>query len=201
MSVTGRSYVALLTLFASGLLVDVDATACPFCGGPQLTLKERSAESDVVVLARYLRTEIDSQEEDEQDVFRVEQVLKGSDHVPPRTLVHVEPGESLTVNQTCLLFAVNSIDLRWGDPIPASTAACDYLLGAPDIKASIKTRLKYYVQFLEHRDEAITVDAFDFQVHRTSGKTITRGIISPMFYRRVVFAKRFWPVSGFQKNS
>ncbi len=161
MPVTCRRFFPFLILLASVLLAGNTALACPFCGGPQLTLKERSVESDVVVFARYLRTEMPSKTGgDKQDIFKIEQVLRGDSLVVSGAVIQVEPGERLTADQTCLLFADKSMDLIWGDPISATEAACDYLRDAPEVKEPAKTRLRYYVRFLEHCDEAIAVDAF-----------------------------------------
>ncbi|WP_166831752.1 hypothetical protein [Thalassoroseus pseudoceratinae] len=161
MSTPWTTFTAIALLAVSQMLGVADVMACPFCGGPQLTLKERAIESDAIGFATFLRTESTSASDtNDHALFKVDQVLLGMRYVKSGAIIRVDTRESLAKGQTYLLFGAKRTRLSWGDPIPATKAVCDYLQDAPGVREPTPIRLKYYVQFLEHADETIAVDAF-----------------------------------------
>jgi hypothetical protein len=161
--------VRLFTLAAVtvGLFaVATAAVACPFCSAPSLTLSEQAAQSDVVLLAKWksgVKGNIDDGSES-STTFEVAKVLKGP--FKPGDVIKQVGYQPAEKGAPYLLTGLGSDVVQWDVPTPFSEKAYDYLAKAPAPKKSdgekvaYKSRLPYFIAFLESDDETIANDAY-----------------------------------------
>jgi hypothetical protein len=144
-----------------------EAIACPFCSAPSLTLSEQAAQSDVVLLAKWksgTKGSVDDANDASSTVFEVTKVLKGP-FKPGQTikLAGYQPAEK---DAPFLITGLGADVVQWDVPTPFSEKAFDYLAKAPSPKKSdgekvgYKTRLPYFIKYLESSDETIANDAY-----------------------------------------
>lgn len=145
----------------------VNATACPFCSAPSLTLSEQATQSDVVLLASWkegIKGTIEGDGSEASTTFEVTKVLKG-DFKPGQEIKQVgyQPAEK---GEFFLLTGIGTDVVQWDIPTPFSEKAFEYLAKAPAAqtadgeKVSYDKRLPYFIKYLESPDETIANDAY-----------------------------------------
>jgi hypothetical protein len=152
--------VAVLLGLMTSLLVRA-ATACPFCGIIELTLRERIETPDFSLLVEWV-----SGEEGNIDTgvpasttFRVLKVWRGETTIGQSlTIDHFHEG---TPGERSLLIG-NTVEevVRWDRTIPLTPAALEYVDNLPSSEASIDERLQHAFAHLESEDTLIANDAF-----------------------------------------
>ena len=156
------------------------AEACPFCAAPSLTLSQQIDQADAAVLAVWKSAEEATSESVARTVFEVVTQLKGRADGEIRVPVYRagEPGALFLVlatdenkpddesdesdedasDETSTDLAI--VKYRWSGPVEISEAAAEYVRGLPAADASKQERLGYFLQFLEHDDETVSLDAY-----------------------------------------
>lgn len=152
-------------LFAAGCLLPIaNASMCPFCDAPSLTLAEEIDQSAHVLLAKWIggtdptdvsagtaEFEILEVAESEDDAFEVGQTIK-----LPQYLAGDKKAQYLLMGPSTRV-------LDWQIPREVSKAGWKYLSDLPSPVTSpdgkIK-RLRYFVEYLQHSELAISNDAY-----------------------------------------
>ncbi len=150
----GSLFLAMMT---SGL-------ACPFCA-PTTTLSERISESHQALGVTW----ISGKPADNQRNLPGETRLKVT-HVFRESGGEYPVGTNITLPQfhagqkgdLFLLFGSlrDGEILRWESPEPVTLELFDYLASRPDAELPAVKRLPYYLNYLEHANETIAVDAY-----------------------------------------
>jgi hypothetical protein len=177
---------AALLSVAAVVMAPALAWACPFCEAPSLTLTEQVAQSDDVVLVKWVDSQkakareatstdgglsdggLDipgsSKTEPARTTFEVVEVVKaregGLKAGGSVTLARYTPGEK---GDLYLLLGVASPvgkATEWGTPLEVDEASFGYIENAPDMKAPTPDRLRYFVDYLEFPDELVASDAY-----------------------------------------
>lgn len=136
--------------------------ACPFCPGPSTTLSEQLAQADVAILGQWSNSVTGTFQKSGQTNFVITEVL----HQPLKSNLKV--GKQITLSrhyagkpdELFLLTGTRGISLHWNEPIAVTSASIHYLKQAPAQKAETTTRLRYFLNYLEHPDQIIANDAF-----------------------------------------
>ena len=149
------------------------ASACPFCSTPQQTLTEEINSSPIAVIAKLV--EIPPPEKPKagggrasrllSDVpkarFQITHVLKGKAALGKSRTIHTiyfgnaKPGSS---------FYITGIDpprIMWATPVPVSLKAQKYLAQLPMLPKKGPTRLKFFQNYFQDKDEILARDAYD----------------------------------------
>ena len=140
-------------------------SACPLCQGPSITLSERLAKSDAVVLATWVEGQKPSGKTFGNTTFSVVEVArmptqgkeilaKGSKFIEPR----FRTGKR---GDLWLLFGQKDDEgIDWLTAMQGSRTAYKYVADAPSPKQPAVERLAYYLRFLESPDQTISNDAY-----------------------------------------
>jgi hypothetical protein len=142
--------------------------ACPFCSAPALTLSERRAESEAMVVARYLGELVEPSLQDGVASSRMQRfgrtaVDPQGTACPREILVSMQ---KVTDPAPCyLLFGSRMPGWHWSDPLPATTAVVTYVRDAPPLISGNEeqvqlARLRYFLRHLEDRDVIVAEDAY-----------------------------------------
>ncbi len=137
--------------------------ACPFCSSPQLTLAEQVQQSDAVVLAKWSGGVPAKDQNPGKTDYAITEILRKTKESKleigkPLTLVRyraAKPGDLFLI-----LGTKTGAMLDWGSPVEISEDGFDYLKGVPAPQSSSKTRLTYFMNYLEHADGMISADAY-----------------------------------------
>lgn len=140
------------------------AVACPFCN-PNITLTESIDQAHACYAVTWVAGVPGNPDLGEPGTtqVRIEQVFKAA--VPGRgvgellTLPHYSAGQA---GERSLLFGHlrDGEVLSWDGLTPCSDALADYLGTKPGREVSSPARLPFFLDFLEHGDEDIAVDAY-----------------------------------------
>lgn len=151
--------------FALGCLVPkATASMCPFCDAPSLTLAEEIAQSGHVLLAKWIGGTDPTDVSAGTATFEVLEVGQSEDDA-------FEVGQTIELPQYLagdktaqyLLLGPNTRVLDWQIPREVSEAGWKYLsalpspVTSPDAKVE---RLRYFVEYLQHPELAISNDAY-----------------------------------------
>lgn len=143
----------LFSCFASAIF------ACPFCPPVSSTMTEQFAESQNVVLAEWDSVKLT--EEASITSFLPLKMDKGDKETfDLKKNIEVEDEYMGNKGDLFLLFGGKDKELTWHEIIPVSETSYQYILQAPPREADNKTRLTYFLKFLEFPDPIIADDAF-----------------------------------------
>ena len=155
-----RMWTAVATALALAAAV-VPASACPFCSGPQMTLREQVAGANVVVLARWVESRPPQEDRSGSTTFEIMEILKtpegraqkGDPVVLPRTW-------SGTPGDLYLLTGTVEETVRWDEPVQVTETSFRYIAETPAGESTPGERLAYFLKFLQHPEETIANDAY-----------------------------------------
>lgn len=145
------------------------AIACPFCSAPTVTLSERRAWADAMVVTRYLGEVVEKRAGAEAVPMKLQRFGRVSidpDHLACPREIRVEMSKVTTPAECYLLFGVRMPDWQWSDPLPASAAVVTYIRNAPpptpaqESSTGPSQRLLYFLRHLEHHDQIVAEDAY-----------------------------------------
>lgn len=159
----------LFAILMLSLVVEEDAARamCPFCPPASVTLSERVAESDAVVLGSWVKgMKSESAEASEAaTMFEVVSVLKdfrkafkaGSQITVPEEVQGQAGNLFLLFGK---LLESDSNVLTWDPPKPISEIGFQYVKQAPPPETPKEKRLRYFLKFLEYPDPLLADDAY-----------------------------------------
>ncbi|MDA1016987.1 MAG: hypothetical protein O3A00_21330, partial [Planctomycetota bacterium] len=152
--------IAILAVFAAAISANC-AYACPFCGAPSLSLAEQMEQSDAVVLVKWTGGIKPTEESAGETEYEVIEVAKGpADQVKPGQAVKLVRYRAGKVTDLYVLMGTIGKSLEWGSPMEVNKISYEYMVKAPKSKVDPTTRLKYFMQYLEHEDTLISNDAY-----------------------------------------
>ena len=157
-----RFLAVILVVTSAGLLTAANATtACPFCSAPSLTLAEQVAESDAVVLVRWVDGKKATEQKAGSTTYEVMDVTRNAKDPVTKgrkiTLTRYRAGEETDL---FVLMGTEGKTIEWGSPIEVSDAGYKYMTDAPDREMETARRLEYFVNYLEHPDQLVSNDAY-----------------------------------------
>jgi hypothetical protein len=134
--------------------------ACPFCSAPSVAFSEQISKADVFLLVKFdsaKRSEGDDLGSTTYEIVTVPkdrtEGFKKSDKLTLERYREGEPGELAVV------FGNKFEKMEWSDPVALSEAGYEYLTHMPPFDAPATVRLPYFLNYLEHPDQAIANDA------------------------------------------
>lgn len=153
----------LIALLAS-VLFQLPVGACELCGRPTVTLLERVAEADVVLLVEWVELLKPTDEATGITRFRLVERSPASSQNLKRGIVIDVPGEHDGEKGDLRLLAgkgdpAQLSSMRWLEPHEISRDGWDYLIVSPSIDTPWPQRLRFAFQYLEHADPQIATDA------------------------------------------
>lgn len=145
-------------------LVTAPVLACPFCDAPSTTFSEQLSQAQSVVLVKWngankpdpLTFTNGSTTFKALEIYKHKavEIAKNQDVTMP----HYQSGESGDL--FWMLGSVTEGKHNWAPPVPMSRECWEYIIKAPSRDANTSERLKYYLNFLEHSDPEIAIDAY-----------------------------------------
>ncbi len=137
------------------------AAACEICGQPTLTLADRIARSEVVVLGKWVSAKSDKQAKPAASLFDVAEVRGEGASVAKGDRLSVRGYHAGTPGALRLLTGNLNDDqsIHWDEPLEMTEAGWRYATEAPDPQSPWSDRLAYYLKFLEHGDVILANDA------------------------------------------
>lgn len=153
------SYRLILTSFALIVsLCAVTSASCPFCSGVTQPMSEELDSSDVVAFA----TIVGEPESDATDaVFRITMVLKGKQLISAKDELRIPYFGVAKAGTQFLLMGIDPPDLLWSFPREVSGPARKYLGDVISLPADSLTRLRFFLNYLEHDDPMLAKDAYE----------------------------------------
>jgi hypothetical protein len=144
------------------------ARACPFCSAVSKTFREEIESMDAVVIARLLDEPVTINAagpiESDMDIprlrFAIEQIIKGEKLLAGRKTIESPYFGDGKKGQSFLLMGIDPPALMWSTPLAISDRVRDYIGRIPTLPDSPE-RLRFYVQYLEDKEELLTRDAYD----------------------------------------
>lgn len=141
-------------------------SACPFCGGVQLTLSEDIAGNDVAVIAQLAaRAEPASEAAatsvaDESD-FKILKVLKGGEHLGDKKSIRALYFGSEPKGTKFLVMGIGAPNINWTTPLPLSDRGVAYVEQLQALPEKGAGRLAFFQQYFEDEDDLLARDAYD----------------------------------------
>lgn len=139
------------------------AFACPFCSAPSLTMTEQLTQSDAAVLAQWVGGTPAKGNDAGATTYEVVEVV----HQPPGSKLAkgtkvelVRYRASKAGDLFLLLGTKGGAVLDWGSPLEVTETSYKYMKEAPKPDVPATERLKYFVQYLENPEQAISNDAY-----------------------------------------
>ncbi len=142
-----------------------ECIACPFCSAVSQTFAEEMASMDVVVLATFVdgireAVKPGSTDETPKSTFRVVDCLKGDTWIKPDEEITAEYFGKPDKRAAYLIMGTDPPSLMWSRPLAMSAVGKQYLLDVAKLPKD-KTRLKFFLKYLENDDEMLARDAYD----------------------------------------
>lgn len=144
----------------------IAAPGCPFCPPTQPTFSEQRSECDAACLVKWVSAKETKGEDDEvgsaTTTFEVVEVIRSDDpKLAAKSRITVDFLRNGKPGDLFLLFGKRDEGkLGWSAPVEMSEDSYQYILQAPAMEAPAEKRLKYFLKFLEVRDQQIANDAF-----------------------------------------
>lgn len=139
------------------------ADACPFCSEPMLTMGEQYSKADAAVLAAWVSAELPTTDKPGSTTWEIVEAPKA----PQETIAK---GKKLTLERfragkagdRAIVFGskLGGDKIEWGSPLEISEAGYEYVVKSPAPTAPPATRLKFYIDYLEHEDPMVAGDAY-----------------------------------------
>ncbi|GIX03677.1 MAG: hypothetical protein KatS3mg113_0683 [Planctomycetaceae bacterium] len=136
---------------------------CPFCSAPSLTMAEQLAQSDAVLLTKWVGGRPGTPNDSGTTELAVVEALKqpaGFTWKPEDKLTLVRHRAAKPGTLFLLMGTKNGTAIDWSSPLEVSQTAYAYFKQAPPPDKPTSDRLRYYVKFLEHPEEMIATDAY-----------------------------------------
>jgi hypothetical protein len=155
-----RSWLAGAALLLGVVSV---AFACPFCSAPSLTMSEQLSQADASLLVKWTGGKPAAGNDGGSTDFEIVE------------LVRQQPGGNLKRGGTIslaryraakpgtlflLLGTKGGAAIDWGSPLEVTAESFAYMKNAPTPEVPAGKRLKYFLQFLENKDQAVATDAY-----------------------------------------
>jgi hypothetical protein len=161
MRIARNAAVCLFATLALTLASVQPAVACPFCSAPSLTLSEQLAQSDAVVLVKWVEGKMSKGQVAGSTTYTIESVLKGPEELLNKgdeiALARYRVGKK---GDQFILMGSRGTVIEWGSPLEVTKTSYRYLANAPGPKEPQKQRLAYYLNYLEFPDQLVSNDAF-----------------------------------------
>ena len=138
-------------------LVNTVSGTCPFCSAVSQTLRQEMEAMDTVAIARI----INGSESDSEADFSVVSIIRGQKLVEEQQALRVNYFGKAKEDQQFLLMGVDPPDLLWSSPLPVSETAIKYVEAISKLPEDSKTRLEFYMDYLEHPESLLARDAYD----------------------------------------
>ncbi len=128
---------------------------------PFLTIGEKLANSDTVVLVKWQNSRKGDSVTFGTTKFEISQVVKSAK-------ASLKQGGSVLLTKYLggkkgdlyLLLGRTNVNIDWEDSVAVSLASFKYLTNSPGLKEPTAKRLKYFIKYLEHSDPVIALDAY-----------------------------------------
>jgi hypothetical protein len=157
---------ALLVLVIA-LALPSPGKACPFCAAVSQTIDEEMQSMDVAVVARLefaADMEVPGADADVGELplsrFRVLEVLKGQDWVKVDQEIQATYFGPDEKQNHYLMLAADPPNLMWGNAMMLVPVAEEYVRQITQLPRD-PSRLKFFLNYLEHEEELIKRDAYD----------------------------------------
>ncbi|MEO1618057.1 MAG: hypothetical protein AAFV88_19545 [Planctomycetota bacterium] len=154
-----RVFPASMAILMAGC-VALGAAACPFCESVQQTIRQQSLTMDAVVIASCLDSEATRNLTTGVVKMKIENVLKGVDHIQVGQKVDAIYFGKVDVGKRYLLSGVDPPNLQWSC-LPVSERAEEYIVKGNSVSDDPLERLKFYRNYLEDEETLISRDAYD----------------------------------------
>ena len=154
----------LVASMVCGVMVR-ESLACPFCSAVSQTFAEEMNSMDVVVLADF----VEGIEEEPQpgsnvaipkSIFQVTHLVKGKAWAQVGQKIEAEYFGKPDKKAAYLIMGTDPPHLMWTRPLAMSEDGRDYLIQVANLPKD-PGRLKFFLDYLEHRDEMLARDAYD----------------------------------------
>lgn len=136
---------------------------CPFCSAPSLTMAEQLAQSDAVVLTKWVGGKPAAGVDGGTTDFEIVEVVKqpaGSGLKPGGKLSLVRYRAAKPGTLFLLLGTKGGAVIDWGSPLEVTTESFAYMKNAPAPDVPTTKRLRYFMKYLEAADQTIASDAY-----------------------------------------
>jgi len=150
-------------LMVAWCAMPVSLLACPFCSAPSLTLTEQLVQSDAAVLVAWSGGKPAEGTNVGTTDYKVVDIAINSKEFPLKkdqviSLPRHRVGEA---GQLALLLGTKGPSgIDWASPLDVTEASYGYLKSAPPPSEPTTQRLRYFVKYLEHADQAVSSDAY-----------------------------------------
>lgn len=155
---------ACFVLLAGFVLSSRQATSCPFCDAPSLTLAEQLSASQTAVLVQWAGGEKANREESFSGTTNyeiVEIVEDESGKLKKKDIIKLDRYRASRKGELFVLLGNLSDDrVEWGSPLEVTETSFNYMKQAPTQEAPTQERLAYFMKFLEYPDPLISTDAY-----------------------------------------
>lgn len=154
----------LVASLVCGILVS-ESRACPFCSAVSQTFAEEMNSMDVVVLANFLEgikeePQPGSTAAIPKSVFEVTHLVKGKAWAKAGQRIEAEYFGKPDKKAIYLIMGTDPPHLMWTRPLAMSEDGQNYLIQVASLPKD-PSRLKFFLNYLEHRDEMLARDAYD----------------------------------------
>uniref|UniRef100_A0A7C4LN99 Uncharacterized protein n=1 Tax=Schlesneria paludicola TaxID=360056 RepID=A0A7C4LN99_9PLAN len=136
---------------------------CPFCSAPSLTMAEQLAQSDAVLLVKWVGGKPAAGNDGGTTDFEIVEVVKqpsGSGFKPGGALSLVRYRAAKAGTLFLLLGTKGGAVIDWGSPLEVTVESFTYMKQAPSPDVPTTKRLKYFMKYLEAADQTIATDAY-----------------------------------------
>jgi len=176
---------ACATLFVSSAAV----RACPFCSAEGKTLTADAGEASLILFGKLSNARLDPKDAYAgQTDIEIEVVVKSHDILAGRKKItlprYLPPEPDYKFLVFCDVYK-GQIDPYRGEAVKADSRIAGYLKGALAVKDKpAATRLKYFFDYLEDKDAAVSGDAYkefgfaDYKDYRTASSTLPADTIA-----------------------
>ncbi len=156
-----RAFACVVLAFGLVTGLQLVLAACPFCSAPSLTLSEQVAQSDAVILVKWVSSRKTEDQKPGSTTYQIEQVVRGPKTLLKKggqiTLVRYRTGKK---GDLFLLMGTRGTVIEWGSPLEVSQASFKYIAQAPLPKEAPAKRLVYFLNYLEFPDQLVANDAY-----------------------------------------
>ncbi|MEP5992840.1 hypothetical protein, partial [Rhodopirellula bahusiensis] len=137
------------------------ASACPFCSAVSQTLRQEMEVMDAVVVATALQSDLTRNADTGQIKMRIENVLKGGEHVEAGQEVTAVYFGDVAKGRRFMLSGVDPRDMQWSC-LPLTPRSEKYLENITRLaEEEPSKRLLFYYDYLQDEDSMLSRDAYD----------------------------------------
>jgi len=158
-----RGLIVWCALVAVLVSTVAPALACPFCSAPSLTMTEQLTQSDAAVLAKWVGGTPAKGNDAGATNYEIVEIVHqpaGSKLNKGTKIELVRYRASKAGDLFLLLGTKGGAVIDWGSPLEVTETSYKYMKAAPKPDVPPAERLKYFVQYLENPEQAISNDAY-----------------------------------------